>query len=167
MRILWILLVLMSSAIAVGAEQSRSDINREIESLVMEYTKLEDAMDMESQSRLIAEDRIWHGPAGRRTDNSLWMKVQQERFDNLKKAFPGLKFYREVRDLHIRVIGANVAVASFTWFANRIMPRDLPPEKAATLGPNPVPLIVSLVWEKRGDSWKIVNTHISPFNIGS
>jgi hypothetical protein len=157
----------MSLAGTAGAGQSQSDIAKDIESLVMDYSRFEDTIDMESQFDLIAEDRWWHGPIGRRTDNAMWKMVQQEQFSNFKKAFPNVKVYREVRDLMIRVIGKNVAIASFTWFPNRIVPSDLPQEKREALGPNPVPVVVSLVWEKRGDSWKIVNTHISLMNIGS
>lgn len=148
-----------------GAAQSQSDIKREIESLVLEYSRLEDAMDMGSQFNLIAEDRVWAGIGGRRTDNAMWMKVQQERFDGFKEAFPNVKVYREVLDLLVQVLGDDVAVANFTWRANRVLPGDLPLEKVEALGRAPVPNVVTLVWERQGGNWQIVNSHISPLFI--
>jgi len=165
MRRLWILPVALALASPVPAEPSQEQAKKELRVLVQEYTILEDAMDMEAQSKLMAEDRIWHGIGGRRTDNALWMKVQQESLDSFKEMFPNVKFYREVRDLHIRLVGDKAAVTSFTWAANRILPGDLSPEKVKLLGPDPVPIVLSLVWQKQKDGWKIVNSHVSPLYV--
>jgi len=141
------------------------DASAELEALVMEYTRLEGLMDMQTQSKFIAPDRIWLGVGGRRTDNAIFMKVQEEGYAEQKKRYPNLRRHVECRDLHIRLIGDNVAVTSFVWYYNRIIPGDLPAEKVEMLGQDPVPNTMSLVWERRGSNWLIVNTHISPLYI--
>ena len=161
----WTIAIIAALGASVSIAQAQSDAEKKLEALVMEYTRLEDAMDMMEQSKLIVDDRTWHGVGGRRTNNPLWMKVQQENWDAFKVAFPNVKFHTEVRDLHIRLIGDNAAVTSFTWFANRIVPGDLPIEKVEQLGRNPVPTVISLVWENRPDGWKIVSSHNSPLYI--
>jgi hypothetical protein len=95
----------------------------------------------------------------------MWLKIQAERNAQWAKAYPNLKWHYECRDLNIRLIGDNVAVTSFFWYANRIIPGDWSQEKVESLGRSPVPTTLSLVWEKRGNDWKIVNTHISPLYI--
>jgi hypothetical protein len=145
-----------------AAAQGAKTPEQEIEALVMEYTRLEDATDMATQSRMIAPDRWWHGASGRRTDNATWMKVQQEGFANTAKRYPGLHTTREVRDLKVKMLAPTVALASFTWFPNRVIPGDLPPEKVQALGLPPIPQIISLVWVRQSDGWKIASSHISP-----
>lgn len=144
------------------AAQSARTPEQEIEALVMEYTRLEDITDMATQSKMIAPDRWWHGAGGRRTDNATWMKVQQEGFANTAKRYPGLHTMREVRDLKVRVLAPSVALASFTWFPNRMIPGDLPADKVQALGLAPIPQVMTLVWVRQTDGWKIVSTHISP-----
>lgn len=147
------------------AAQAKKTEQEEVESLVYEYTRLEDAADMQNQSRLIASDRWWHGIGGRRTDNAMWMKVQQENFANSQKRYPGIRFIREVRDMKVRLVAPTVAVSSFTWFSNRLIPPDLPADKVQALGPAPIPTTVSLVWVKQQDGWKIVSSHNSPLYL--
>jgi hypothetical protein len=93
------------------------------------------------------------------------MKIQNEAFVVSRKRYPGLQVIREVRDLKTRLIAPTVAVASFTWVANRIIPPDLPSDKVQALGPAPIPVVVSMVWVKQADGWKIVNTHNSPLYL--
>jgi Domain of unknown function (DUF4440) len=147
-------------AVPAEARQGRSDRD-ELQALVMEFTRLEDAGDMQAQSKITAPDRWWHGPGGRRTDNAMWMKVQEDNIAATRVRFPGLKTTREVRDLQIRLIGTTAAVTSFTWFFNRVVPGDMTSERRAALGPL-VPVTVSHVWSKGADGWKIVSTHQSP-----
>lgn len=147
---------------AWSAAQTKVTDQQEIEALVMEYTRLEDSGDMQTQSKMIAPDRWWHGGGGRRTDNALWMKVQGTNFANFQKRYPGVTVAREVRDLKIRMVAPTVAIASFTWVSNRSIPPDLPAEKVQALGPPPIPLVISLVWVKQADGWKIVSSHNSP-----
>lgn len=151
----------LSWATATYAQSKKSDIE-EIEALVAEYTRYEDSGDMTSQERMMTVDRWWHGIGGRHTDNPLYMKVQAEQFAQARKRYPGLQNIREVRDLKVKVIAPNVAVCSFMWVNNRIIPGDLPSDKVTALGPAPIPQFYSLVWVKQSDGWKISSTHTSP-----
>lgn len=142
--------------------QSGRTTEQEIEALVMEYTRLEDATDMATQYKLIAPDRWWHGAGGRRSDNPVLSQIQQSNFDAANKRYPGLRTIRDVRDLKVRMIAPTAAVASFIWFPNRLIPGELPMEKVQALGLPPIPQVVSLVWARNADGWKIVSSHISP-----
>lgn len=155
----------MLTALTVSATSMAQDATGELSKLVAEYSRLEDAMDMRTQGNLISPDRVWNGIGGRRTDNAMWMQVQQENWDAFKARYPGVRMHREVRDLHIRMIGAAAAVTTFTWFTNVIIPGDLDAEKVEELGPGPVPQNMTLVWEKQGNSWKMIASHISPLFI--
>lgn len=166
----WCSVLALSTLFALGAgvglrAQANKTEQQELEALVQEYTRLEDAGDMQAQSKLMAADRWWHGIGGRRTDNVLWMKVQQESIANNQKRYPGVRWVREVRDLKIRLVAPTVAVTSFTWAANRLIPPDLPSDKVQALGPAPIPQIVTLVWARQQDGWKIVNSHASPLYL--
>lgn len=156
--------LVLALAHPAAAQQKKSDIE-EIEALVADYTRFEDAGDMLAQAKLMVADRWWHGIGGRRTDNALYMKVQDEGMAASRKRYPGLHTIRETRDLMVRLVTPTVAVSSFTWFANRIIPPDLPPDKVTALGPAPVPAVYSLVWVKQADGWKIVSTHTSPLYL--
>jgi hypothetical protein len=126
---------------------------------------LEDAGDMASQARMMTTDRWWHGVGGRHTDNA---PVHEDpgRIDRrIRKRYPGLQNIREVRDLKIRLIAPTVAVTSFMWVNNRIIPGDLPADKIAALGPAPIPAFYSLVWVKQADGWRIASTHTSPLYL--
>jgi hypothetical protein len=160
---LLIVALIIGSASSIDA-QSTTDLE-DVESLVYEFSRLEDSGDMTSQARLMVADRWWHNVGGRRTDNAVNMKIQNEAFVVSRKRYPGLQVIREVRDLKTRLIAPTVAVASFTWVANRIIPPDLPSDKVQALGPAPIPVVVSMVWVKQADGWKIVNTHNSPLYL--
>ena len=159
-----VICVALSSS-ATFAEQSRKSEQDELRSLVVEYTRLEDAGDMAAQSKLMAADRIWHGIGGRRTDNALYMKMQEHSIGNSRKRYPGVTFMREARDLEIRLLAPTVALTSFTWFANRLIPPDLPADKVQALGPAPIPQTISMVWVRQQDGWKIASTHMSPLYL--
>ncbi len=162
-RVIVVTVVAITLATAAGVyAQAGKTPEQEIEALVMEYTRLEDAADMATQSRMIAPDRWWHGAGGRRTDNAMWARVQQEGFDATGKRYPGLRTMREVRDLRVKMVAPTVAVASFIWFPNRLIPGDMPPEKVQALGLPPIPQVVSMVWARQADGWKIVSSHHSP-----
>jgi hypothetical protein len=157
-----LVVVMVMGAAGSPLAQSGKTPEQEIEALVMEYTRLEDAADMATQSRMIAPDRWWHGAGGRRTDNAMWAKVQQEGFEATGKRYPGLRTMREVRDLKVKMVAPTVAVASFIWFPNRLIPGDLPMDKVQALGPAPIPQVISLVWARQSDGWRIVSSHHSP-----
>jgi hypothetical protein len=156
-----IAVIVLSIVVPASAQQAKGD-KEQLEALVHEYTRLEDAGDMQAQAKLMAPDRWWHGAGGRRTDNAIWMKVQEENIAANRQRFPGVRVIREARDLQIRFVTPTVAVTSFTWFANRIVPGDLPADKRQALGPPPIPVVYSQVWAKGSDGWKMVSSHQSP-----
>lgn len=163
MRRLAAVVIMLSIAVSAGAQQAKSD-KEQLEALVNEFTRLEDAGDMQSQAKMMAPDRWWHGAGGRRTDNATWMRVQEESIAANRQRFPGVKVIREARDLQIRFVAPTVAVTSFTWFANRIVPGDLPADKRQALAPL-IPVVYSQVWAKGSDGWKMVNSHQSPLYV--
>ena len=160
MRQLAAVAIALAFVVPTGAQQAKGD-REQIEALVHEYTRLEDTGDMRAQAKLMAPDRWWHGAGGRRTDNATWMTVQEESIAASRQRFPGVKSIREARDLQIRLVAPTVAVASFTWFVNRIVPGDLPADKRQALAPL-IPVVHSQVWVKGTDGWKMVSTHQSP-----
>lgn len=157
--VLTVMLLGMTNPVQAGDKE-------DIEALITRYTELEDAQDMQTQSQLMTADRTWVGIGGRRMDNASWMEMQQINFDETQKRFPGLRSKREVRNLHIRLMG-NAAVASFHWYTNRIVPGDMPLEKAQLLGLPPVPITNTVVLTKQGNTWKIAHTHNSPLYLRS
>jgi ketosteroid isomerase-like protein len=152
-------LLLIAPSVQAQAPADVQTINR----LIDEYSRLEDAGDMQGQAKLMSEDRIWIAQdSGRRTDQGLNMKIQQASLDALKAAFPDVKWFTEARDRLVKFYGNGaVAVASFYWYRGYVAPLTLPTEKIKVLGPQPVPMAVTLVLEKRGGNWVIVHTHSS------
>ena len=136
----------------------------DIEALIKRYSELEDATDMATQSQMMTADRTWVGIGGRKTNNPMWLDVQQANMDNFRQRFPGVEVKREVRNLHVRLMG-KVAVATFHWYANRIIPGDLPLDKVKQLGLPPVPSTHTHVLTKEGNTWKIAHTHVSPLYL--
>ena len=149
-----VMLIGMTNPVQAGDKE-------DIEALIKRYTELEDASDMMAQSQMMIADRTWVGVGGRKTDNAMWLDVQQAYMDNFQKRYPGVEVRREVRNLQIRLMG-NVAVATFHWYSNRIIPADLPSEKVKMLGLPAVPATWTQVWTKEGNTWKIAHTHSSP-----
>ena len=152
-----VMLIGMTNPVQAGDKE-------DIEALIKRYTELEDASDMTAQSQMMIADRTWVGFNGRKTDNAAWMDLQQVNRDNFEKRFPGVECRREGRNLQIRLMG-NVAVATFHWYANRIIPADLPSEKVKMLGLPPVPVTHTQVLTKEGNTWKIAHTHVSPLYL--
>ena len=148
---------------AVGLQAQAPAEVQAINRLIDEYSRLEDAGDMQAQAKLMAEDRVWVAQdSGRMTDQSQNMKRQQANLDALKAAFPDVKWFTDSRDRLIKFYANGaVAVASFYWYRLYVAPADMPPEKMEMLGPQPVPIVITLVLEKRGGNWIIVHTHSS------
>jgi ketosteroid isomerase-like protein len=155
--------VVLVMAVPSFAQQAQKSDTAELEALVMEYTRFEDAGDFQAQAKMIAPDRWFHNVnVGRRTENATYLKVQEEGFANSSRRYPGLKYYREVRDLKARLVAPTVGITSFTWFVNRLIPPDLPSDKVQALGLAPIPSVISLVWVRQQDGWKIINAHFAP-----
>jgi len=141
--------------------QNRGDIEA-INQLLDRYGALEEAMDMMAQATLMSEDRVWVGDgAGRRTDQSKNMTIQQATFDLLQETVPGIRWFVEDRDRLIRFYGnGDVAVVSFFRYATYLVPPETPPEIAEGFAA-PAPTAFTAVMEKSGGEWQIVHTHVS------
>ncbi len=146
--------------------QNKAD-NQAIHKLIDAYGETENAGDMMAQAKLMSADRVWIGPggAGRITDQKQNMEMQQAQLDAEKAFVPNVKWFSDARDRLVKYYGnGKVAVASFYWYRNFVLPADIPMEKAKLFS-QPPPLVVSLVLEKNGENWKIVHTHTSFLNL--
>ena len=156
-------LVLAGSLVipAFTAAQRQADVDA-INRLIDQYGALEDAMDMTTQAKLMASDRVWIAQgAGRRTDQARNMRIQQVGYDALKKQMPGIQTFTDDRDRLIKFHGnGSVAIASFYRYTATVLPPNTPPDVAKAAEPLP-PSAVTLVLEKRDGEWKIVHTHVS------
>ncbi len=163
-----VLFVVVFLAVFLAADAVYSQSNADtkaINDLIDKYSALEDAGDMMSQAKLMAVDRVRISVvAGRMTNQTMNMKLQQARFDEAKKFVPGVKWFNDARDRLIKFYGdGSVAVASFYWHQTFILPADTPPEKAKSFSPSQ--LAITLVLEKKSGDWKIVHTHSSPLGF--
>ncbi len=158
------LLVVFSGTNALYS-QSNAD-TKAINDLIDEYSALEDKGDMMAQAKLMAADRVWMAAvAGRMTNQTMNMEIQQAGYDEAKKFAPGVKYFADARDRLIKFYGdGSVAVASFYWYTSYILPADMPQEKRDQFGPIR-PVAITLVLEKKGGAWKIVHTHTSPLGF--
>jgi len=163
MKRIAIVIGFLAAFAALGLQAQTPSDTQAINRLIDEYSRLEDAGDMQTQAKLMAEDRVWIAQdSGRITDQSQNMKIQQANLDALKAAFPDVKWFTDARDRLVKFYGNGaVAVASLYWYRQYVAPVDLPAEKAKKLGPQPVPIAITLVLEKRGGNWIIVHTHSS------
>jgi ketosteroid isomerase-like protein len=143
-----------------AASQRQGDVDT-INRLIDRYGALEDAMDMNAQAQLMSADRVFIvQAAGRRTDQTTNMRIQQATLDQLKKRLPGIQTFTEDRDRLIKLYGGgSVAVASFYRYTTTILPPSTPPDVAKEFGP--AAAAITLVLEKRDGDWKIVHTHVS------
>lgn len=156
MRKICLLLILLF--VAPIASEAVADDREDIEALIAEYNRTEEAMDMTAQSRLMTADRIWVSGAGRRTDNEQNLKIQQAGMDRNKKRSPGTQAFHEIRDPIIRIYGDDAAVVSFYWYRNFVPSPDQE-------GPNiSQRLVQSLFLVKESGTWKIAYSHASAFH---
>src|SRR5881392_3962234 len=143
-----------------AATQRQGDVDA-INRLIDRYGALEDAMDMNAQAQLMSADRVFIvQAAGRRTDQTTNMRIQQATLDQIKKRLPGLQTFTEDRDRLVKLYGnGSTAVASFYRYTTTILPPSTSPEVAKEFGPRAA--AITLVLEKRDGDWKIVHTHVS------
>jgi hypothetical protein len=144
---------------AYGQDKENSKDIADISALVQNYSKYEDEGKIDEQARLMVKNRISISADGRRTNNETYMRFQQENFISNKQRFPDVKYYREVRDLQIRKFGT-MAIASFEWYCNTVIPGDMPDEKRVQVS-TPAPVFVTHVLIKSKEGWKIFHTHTS------
>jgi ketosteroid isomerase-like protein len=145
------------------AAQNRSDVDA-IHKIIDQYGQTEDAGDMVAQAKLMAPDRVWIGPApaGRQTDQGMNMRAQQAQYEVQKKLVPGLQWFTQARDRLVKFYGNGaVAVASFYWYREPVIPAGTPREVAQGIEAGANPTAITLVLEKQAGEWKIVHTHVS------
>ena len=159
--------VLLAVFIGTNAIYSQDNADtKAINHLIDKYSELENTGDMISQAKLMAADRVWIAAvAGRMTNQTMNMELQQAIFDEAKKFVPGVKWFTDDRDRLIKFYGdGSVAVASFYRHRTFVLPADTPPEKANFFSPLQ-PAAITLVLEKKSGDWKIVHTHLSPLGF--
>ena len=155
-----ILLFIILSTISFGNETDLDAINK----LIDNYSKTEDEGTLLEQAEMMSKDRVWIGNngAGRITDQSLNMNMQQAQVDALMKSISGIKWFTDTRDRLIKFYGdEKVAVASFYWHRTFVLPSNTSSEKRNIMKKQPDPVAMSLVLEKQKGVWKIVHTHTS------
>ena len=155
-----ILLFIILSTISFGNETDLDAINK----LIDNYSKTEDEGKLLEQAKMMSKDRVWIGNngAGRITDQSLNMIMQQSQVDAVMKSISGIKWFTDTRDRLIKFYGdGKVAVASFYWYRTFVLPPITNSEKRNMMKKQPDPVAISLVLEKKKGDWKIVDTHTS------
>ncbi len=155
-----ILLFIILSTISFGNETDLDAINK----LIDNYSKTEDEGKLLEQAKMMSKDRVWIGNngAGRITDQSLNMIMQQSQVDAVMKSISGIKWFTDTRDRLIKFYGdGKVAVASFYWYRTFVLPLNTNSEKRNMMKKQPDPVAISLVLEKKKGDWKIVHTHTS------
>ena len=154
------LILIILSTISFGNETDLDAINK----LIDNYSKTEDAGKLLEQAKMMSKDRVWIGPngAGRITDQSLNMNMQQSQVDAIMKGISGIKWFTDVRDRLIKFYGnGKVAVASFYWHRTFVLPPNTNSEKRNMMKKQLDPVVISLVLEKKKGVWRIVHTHTS------
>lgn len=159
-----VLLVVFLGTNAVYSQDNAD--TKAINHLIDKYSALESTGDIMSQAKLMAADRVWiAAAAGRMTNQTMNMELQQADFDEAHKLVPGVKWFTDARDRLIKFYGdGSVAIASFYWYQTFVLPADTPPEKAKSFSPLQ-PSAITLVLEKKSGDWKIVHTHSSPLGF--
>jgi ketosteroid isomerase-like protein len=90
------------------------------------------------------------------------MRAQQAQYDVQKKLVPGLQWFTEARDRLVEVYGNGaVAVATFYWYRQPVIPAGTTRDVAQGIEAAANPVVITLVLEKQGSEWKIVHTHVS------
>src|SRR5207247_11022863 len=96
---------------------------------------------------------------GREADQEKIMRAQHAQYDVQKKLVPGLQWFTEARDRLVKFHGNGaVAVASFYWYRQPVIPAGTPREVAQGIEATAVPVAITLVLEKQGGDWKGVAT---------
>jgi ketosteroid isomerase-like protein len=135
----------------------------EIKALIDKYNKTEDDCDFEEQAKIMSEDRVFCGTAGegRAVDQSENMKFQKIHLNIVNQEVPGIIWHSEARNLLIKIYAeGEMAIASFHWLRAQYLPANTPDNIRARY-PNPPARLVTLVFEKQKEGWKIVHTHMS------
>ncbi|PYP37342.1 MAG: hypothetical protein DMD46_05875 [Gemmatimonadetes bacterium] len=150
----------LAGSVSALTAQNRADVDA-VNKVIDQYGQTEDAGDMVAQAKLMAPDRVWVGtaPAGRQTDQAMNMRAQQAQYDVQKKLVPGLQWFTQARDRLVKFYGNGaVAVASFYWYREPVIPAGTSREIAQGIEAAATPVAITLVLEKQGGEWKMVHT---------
>ena len=137
----------------IFAPYAFADDEADVLAVVMQYGDLEG--DLDTQAKMMRDDRVWISGGIRRSDEARNMSIQKAG-RKASEAVNGGKtiFMTEIESPLVSVYG-DVAVASFVRIFNTI-PHNQPPN------PPGQPTWVTLVLVKEGGKWGIAHTHQSP-----
>lgn len=146
----WSALILVT-AVLCFAPLASADDEADILALVQKYGDLEG--DLEAQSKMMSEDRVWINNGFRSTNEAKNMSIQIAN----RKATEALnggktKFITTIESPTVALYG-DVAVASFQRTFN-VIPHNQPPVQGAASW-------VTLVFVREGGEWSIAHTHQS------
>lgn len=161
-RCLSLALALVLALTAPVSGQTDAD-RAAIHDLLHRYAQLEDAGDIETQARLMTQDRVYIGVfnIGRRLDQTQNTAIQQATMDLNRELYPGMRIFTEVKAPHVHFVAEDVAVASFQWVRNFIPTAELV-NSGVDLPDSPTPPVwFSQVLVREDDGWKIAHTHVS------
>lgn len=134
----------------------------DIAAVIEKYRVLEEKADFIAQGDLMTNDRVMMYPGGRQSgDNRKGMREQQDFIDKYHVEFPGVGYEVDIRNMEIRSWGDS-AMVTLEWYPTRVVPKSLPPEKVAKLGPAKTPVLAAVMLVKLQGVWKIVFTGFMP-----
>ena len=150
--IILVFALLLVTVALPAAAQSEADV----EAVIMEYLRTDDSGDLDAQARLMTSDRSWMVTgAGRRLDQAKNMEIQKKGRDMAQRMGDSSTTISEARDLVVRFVADDVAVATFYWYST-----TMPPPEGGQIPPR----LTTHVLVQDGGSWKIAHTHISPMS---
>jgi hypothetical protein len=136
----------------IFAPYAFADDADDVLAVIQQYGDLEG--DLDSQAKMMRDERVWIAGGIRRTDDAKNMAIQKAG-RKAGEAVNGGKtvFITEIEAPKIAVYG-NVAVASYMQVYN-VIPHNQPANQGT-------PTWVTLVLVKEGGEWGIAHTHQSP-----
>ena len=137
----------------ISAPNVFADAEDDVLAVIQQYGDTEG--DLNAQSRLMHEDRVFIAGGVRQTDEAKNMAIQMAARQATEAVNGGkTKFMTTIESPVVAVYG-NVAVASFVRIFNTV-PHNQP------ANPPGAPTWVTLVLVKEGGKWGIAHTHQSP-----
>lgn len=158
----FMLALLLLASFEATAAASAGD-NEAIMAVLHQYIAYEESGNMIEQGKLMTDDRSMVYVGGRLTgDNRKLMQEQQAEEDQHAKAFPGVHYRIEIKDVRIQTYNADAALVTLDWYPTRVVPPALSAETVKKLEAAKSPLIVALMLIKQQDAWKIAFSTFVP-----
>jgi ketosteroid isomerase-like protein len=136
---------------------SFADDTDDIRALLDEYVRTEN--DLESQAKMMTDDRTYIIGGARFTDNVANMKGQIAGQNLGRELDPDGMMIVTIEDPIIRING-DTAITTFYRHWTFIPGADA--VRAGHAGNSPPSQVTTVIFERIGRDWKIVHTHISP-----